>query len=226
VNMINRFYEWFLHRTASPDDRGGISTGFWQGKVREAILSYSRMEKGIILDNGCGEGLLLRKLLKTSPSVSVVGVDLLFKQLAAARANIAQETGRAAGLIQADATRLPFKDGTFDIVVAINLTLNMPTQDMLNALFMETARVCKDGGRIMFDIRNSLSPLIYVKYKLAPLYDASAGARTLPLTVCHPDQIEKRLDMLGFHVINKTTIGFPKGRFAPVMIFEARKVRA
>jgi ubiquinone/menaquinone biosynthesis C-methylase UbiE len=221
--MIKRFYYWFLQKTARPEDRGGISAGYWQGKIRDAAIRSCGTAPCRILEVGCGEGLFLRDLLKAGPDLSTFGIDLYIEQLTEAARRITRDTGAKAGLSQADATELPFKNGSFDIVVAINLILNMPSEAMIGWLLKEIGRVCKDGGKIVFDIRNSRSPIIYIKYKLAPFYDGSVKAKQLPLTVCDPASIEKKLADMGFDTVKKASIGFPKGRFAPVIVFEAEK---
>ena len=221
--MIKKLYYRLLQMSAKPEDRGGISAGYWQSRIRDSAIKSCGSAAGRLLEAGCGEGLFLRDLLKTSPGLSVFGVDLYIEQLTEAARKVARDTPGKAAFVQADVTALPFKDGSFDNVVAINLILNMASQAMIDWLLKETARVCKEGGRIIFDIRNSKSPVIYIKYKLAPLYDASVKAKNLPLSACDPEKVEKKLRDMGFDVVNKTYIGFPKGKFAPVIVFEARK---
>lgn len=213
-----------LQKSARPEDRGGISAGYWQGRIRDAALELCLSPKpGRTLEAGCGEGLFLGKALKADPALSVFGVDISFDQLRGARKRIAAVPGARAGLVRADAMALPFKDNTFDKAVAINIVLNMPSEAMISGLIRELARVCRDGGSVIFDIRNASSPLIRIKYRLAPLYDATIKEKGLALRACHPDAIEKELAAAGLRVIRKISIGFPKGKFAPVVIIEAGK---
>jgi SAM-dependent methyltransferase len=217
--MLKRLYRWLLQKTAKSEDRGGPSAGYWQGRIRDVALSFCEGMSGLALDVGCGEGLLLRRLLKSDPRIKCFGIDLSHAQLREAEKKIAERTGSKAGLAQANAIRLPFGNNTFDRVTALNLMICMPTDHETDELIKEVSRVCKDGGRIIFDIRNVLSPLIYIKYKLAPLYDGTAGA----LRTYHPDRLEEKLEVAGLRVTKRSFLGFLNGRFAPVIVFEIEK---
>jgi SAM-dependent methyltransferase len=219
--MIKRFYRWLLQKTARPEDRGGISAGYWQGRIRDITLDLCAGMSGSVLDVGCGEGLLLNKLLKANPGVKGFGIDISYSQVRDAEKKLAATACGKAGLAQANAISLPFGAGTFDRVAALNLMICMPTDVETDELIKEVSRVCKEGGRIVFDARNVLSPIVYIKYKLAPLYDSTAGA----LRTYYPDRLEEKLIANGLIVTKKFFLGFPKGRFAPVIIFEAEKRR-
>ncbi|MGO9752960.1 MAG: class I SAM-dependent methyltransferase [Solirubrobacteraceae bacterium] len=88
-----------------------------------------------ILDIGCGEGVLTEKWAQRLGERRVVGFDLDDPKLAAqwasrARPNLRFETG--------DAKRLPYGDGEFDMVAAIEALEHIPDPDRAVA---EMARV-------------------------------------------------------------------------------------
>lgn len=88
-----------------------------------------------ILDLGCGDGLLTRRI--AAAGASVVGLDASPEMLAAARANgIAAEPGNAEAL--------PFPDHTFDAVFS-NAALHWVHNQ--NAMLAQVHRVLKPGGR-------------------------------------------------------------------------------
>jgi ubiquinone/menaquinone biosynthesis C-methylase UbiE len=223
--MIKKLYYWLLQKSAKPIDRGGVSAGYWQGKIREAALRSIGKGPDKVLDIGCGEGLLLRDMLKENPSLHLYGIDLSFSQLQDAKARAGLASSDPARLAQSNALLLPFKDGAFDRIIFINLVINMPSQDMVGRLVMEAGRVCKKGGSIVFDIRNRLSPIIRIKYALAKYYDATIDTKDLPLTMCDPMEIERISGTAGLEIAKRSYLGFPKGRYAPVIIFEMRKIR-
>jgi len=103
--------------------------GLWDDRRALARLDLGRRER--ILDVGCGTGELTR-VLREESDAEVVGLD----------ADAALLRGTAAdGRVLGDATHLPFRDGTFDLVVCQALLVNLP--DPLAAV-REFARVSDD----------------------------------------------------------------------------------
>jgi len=106
-----------------------------------------------ILDVGMGTGLLTRRLKQRWPSAQVVGLDFAFGMVAQARRR--PEDVR---LIQADASLLPFKKETFDLVFS---NLAYQWVDGLPQVFTSTAANLKPGGCFCLSLftRNSLQEL-------------------------------------------------------------------
>jgi ubiquinone/menaquinone biosynthesis C-methylase UbiE len=90
------------------------------------------------LDLACGEGRLSR-LLQTR-RYQVLGADA-----APTMVHLAATHQGAAPVVLADATQLPFADGTFDLVVAYMCLHDI--DDMPRAVH-EAARVLEPGGRL------------------------------------------------------------------------------
>jgi ubiquinone/menaquinone biosynthesis C-methylase UbiE len=99
--------------------------------VQRALAGRSGLT---LLDCGCGTGHNLRTLL--APHGAAYGMDLT-----AAGLQIARRTGRP--LTRADATRIPFKSATFDVVTSFDM-LQCVTDD--GAAVAEIVRVLKPGG--------------------------------------------------------------------------------
>jgi len=113
-----------------------------------------------ILELGCGGGALLRDLAARG-FTRLVGVDLARTALAEAR-----RRGTPADLVLAEAERLPFASGTFDVVIAADLIEHV---DDLEAHLAEVARVLRPRG--VYLVKTPNRPLAELYYRLAGLDD-------------------------------------------------------
>jgi glycogen synthase len=94
---------------------------------------------------GCGPGRLLAPL---AGHHRVTGCDVSPEMLAEAR----RRCPPGVRLVRADARRLPFADGTFDALIALDLLAHLP--HLADAL-RELARVVRAGGTLLFDSSNA-----------------------------------------------------------------------
>lgn len=96
------------------------------------------------LDIGCGGGMNVRRLLAMDPGGSVTGLDHSEVSVLATReANAkAVDEGRCT-VIQGDVSAMPFEDGSFDVVTAIETVYFWPD---LARSFAEVRRVMRDGA--------------------------------------------------------------------------------
>ena len=101
------------------------------------------------LDLGTGTGSVARLVATRFPEAEVVGVDISGRMLDEARRNTdsAKVTYRLA-----DAERLPFENGSFDLVTLGNMI----------PFFDELARVVAPGGRVLFAFSGGAETPIYV----------------------------------------------------------------
>ena len=116
-----------------------------------------------VLDMGCGRGLMLLGAAKRLTTGKATGIDLWQgEDLAgntpeATRANAEAEGVSARVEIQTgDARRLPFADGSFDVVVSNAALHNIYNPDERRTAVREIARVLKPGGRVLIaDVRHT-----------------------------------------------------------------------
>ncbi len=88
--------------------------GMWADS-REALVDLDLAGRDSVLDVGCGTGVLTR-VLREECSGEVVGLDADADLLA----------GVDPPVVRGDATRLPFADDAFDLVVCQALLINLP----------------------------------------------------------------------------------------------------
>ncbi|MBO2459229.1 class I SAM-dependent methyltransferase [Actinomadura violacea] len=121
-----------------------------------------------VLDIGCGEGAL-RRALPDPPPFRLVGLD-------ASGALLHAHPGPR---VQADALHLPFRDGTFDATVAVNLLCHL---DEPGPALREARRVLAPGGTLLVSaVCRTDSP------ELAPVWrpePSAFDAEDAPARVC------------------------------------------
>lgn len=114
---------------------------FWV--YRAGLADYLGAGEGrSALEIGCGEGRVSREL--TAQGYAVTASDAVPAMVEAAR-----RAGSAHRYAQADATALPFEDGSFDLVVAYNVLMDL--DDMPGAV-REARRVLKPGGQLFISV--------------------------------------------------------------------------
>lgn len=94
-----------------------------------------------VLDIGCGQGALARRLLREG--LAVTGIDPAPDAIAAA-----QETAPEARFTVAGAEALPFDPGRFDACIFLNSLHHVPVPLMGQAL-REALRVLRPGGEVI-----------------------------------------------------------------------------
>jgi len=109
------------------------------------LLSNNTAPSQAILDIGAGTGRLLEALNKKFPDAELVGVDLAFGMTSYAKKRF-QESANVS-LACGDAECLPFRDGSFDLVVS---TSTYQWLDPLESAFAEAFRVLRPSGRFSF----------------------------------------------------------------------------
>jgi 2-polyprenyl-3-methyl-5-hydroxy-6-metoxy-1,4-benzoquinol methylase len=108
-----------------------------------------------ILDAGCGEGYMCRKL--SDLGAQVAGIDASEKLIHAARHHSDQQHASASFEV-ASADSLPFADASFDLVLCNHLLNDLPDP---SDTIRELARVLRPGGRTVILM---LHPCFYNKH--------------------------------------------------------------
>ena len=101
---------------------------------------------GTVVDVGSGTGHVAVKLAKTGRFSRVVATDISSRMLACARRNAA-EAGCAIETLETDMVRLPFEDGSVDLVVGCAILHHLPDPV---AFLPEVRRILKPGAPCVF----------------------------------------------------------------------------
>jgi SAM-dependent methyltransferase len=105
-----------------------------------------------VLDLGTGTGAGARAVAGRFPEAEVVGADLSERMLAEARRALPAELASRVRFEAADASALPYEDGSFDLVTLANMI----------PFFDELARVVAPGGSLLFAFSGGAGTPIYV----------------------------------------------------------------
>jgi len=112
--------------------------------ARNAAIERANRLNGRLLDAGAGTGLAL---IRFSPQLTVVGIDLSPHMLEQAQARVdAQNPRNVIGLSQMDAGKMAFADNSFDAATAIFIMTVAPDP---HAVLAELGRVVRPGGEII-----------------------------------------------------------------------------
>jgi ubiquinone/menaquinone biosynthesis C-methylase UbiE len=113
-----------------------------EAKIKAALTGVILEKKSILLDAGCGTGLLFPHVAERVKLV--LGVDISGSVLKKARKRTKEYSNTA--LIRADADCMPFPNEAFDAVFAITLLQNTPKPRLT---LTEMKRVTKQNATIV-----------------------------------------------------------------------------
>jgi len=151
-----------------------------------------------MLDIGCGGGATLQRLLKRSKNAQVYGIDISEESVAKAIKVNADVMDKQVFVQQGSAAELPYEDGMFDLVTAVETVYFWPN---LPCCLQEVRRVLKPGGHfaIMVEVVDTDSKWTNV---------------VEGMTAYPPEQLKQFLDDAGFI---KTEIHRKKPSYATIL---------
>ncbi|PWU46546.1 bifunctional 3-demethylubiquinone 3-O-methyltransferase/2-octaprenyl-6-hydroxy phenol methylase [Micromonospora globispora] len=132
---------------------GAFAMLHWLARARAALVPPASRPDALLVDLGCGAGLLAPHL--AGKGYRHVGVDLT-------RSALAHAAGHGVTVVNADATAVPLADGCADVVSAGELLEHVP--DWRRAV-AEACRLLRPGGLLVLDTLNDtlLARLIAVE---------------------------------------------------------------
>ena len=88
--------------------------GRWEKVAKDLIKYYKLKQDAKILDIGCGKGFLLFEIQKLLPQAQICGIDSSTYAIKNSKEEIKNK------LVVGNATKLPWPDNNFDLVISIN----------------------------------------------------------------------------------------------------------
>jgi 2-polyprenyl-6-hydroxyphenyl methylase/3-demethylubiquinone-9 3-methyltransferase len=144
-SIDNEYYEGMDELWWDPAGPAAILHAINGPRVDYYLRVLGDLDGRLVLDAGCGGGLVAREL--AAAGARVVGVDRSLGSLGVARRAAGPPFRPAQGRLE----RLPFADGVFDAVVAADVLEHLAD---LPAAVAELARVLAPGGSFVFDTVN------------------------------------------------------------------------
>jgi SAM-dependent methyltransferase len=136
-----------------------VHWGYWpdprtaDGSVADFAAAAERLSRKVcaaglregmrVLDAGCGLGGTLASLNERYGNLSLVGLNIDARQLERARQQVEPKSTNRVSFVTADACRLPFADGSFDAVLAVECIFHFPSR---MRFFHEARRVLRPDG--------------------------------------------------------------------------------
>lgn len=128
----------------------------WQ----HSYFGFERFADKTVLEIGTGQGSDLMQFAKAGAICN--GVDITDQHLALTQRNFDLRKKKVE-LFKADATKLPFQDGTIDCVYSFGVIHHIPEAD---AVIAEVYRVLRPGGVVMIAVYHKWSAVFLFKWLL------------------------------------------------------------
>lgn len=194
-------HDWRPARSANPllaDHKRRVYTDLlnaWSGGARPLRALKTDMFAEAFNDEEFVSGLAW--------SHQMVGIDISCSILQRARERL--RTDELHGYVTCDVTRLPFRDGSFDLVVSDSTLDHFPTTSEIHASLEELARVLSPGGRLIVSIDNPAN-LTYPPRRLVRLWMRLGLAPYYVGVTLSSGRLRAALESLGMTVAHETAI--------------------
>jgi ubiquinone/menaquinone biosynthesis C-methylase UbiE len=130
------------------NQRGGISDEDSEKIVCDVIQKLNAKPGEIILEIGCGIGIIGRRL--SEMGISYIGMDIIFELIK--RANFKRSS--LMSFFQGDAQKMPFSEASFDRVILYGVILYLPPE-IFEQILLEIKKILKPGGILLIgDVPN------------------------------------------------------------------------
>ena len=126
-----------------PNDKSGYKNKYIS-YLRDSHIQYylKQLKKDlIILDFGCGSGSLSKTLIDNN--YTTIGIDISHSLLKLTKNKISK---KPIPVVRFNGRNIPFKDGTFDVIVTYGVLVYFPNSESLENTLREIYRILKPSG--------------------------------------------------------------------------------
>ncbi len=123
--------------------------------LSKIVQTHTSRFHPVILDLGCGPGLLSVEIQKQIPDSMVIGIDPLMKMLVLANNNMKESSVSGFHPLRGVSERIALKNESIDTIVC---RFSLPYWKYPHQSFSEINRVLKPGGKIIFEALNKEFP--------------------------------------------------------------------
>jgi len=118
-------------------------------RVEEIVKIVEKLKPKTLIEVACGDGFVLQEISKIKNAPKLTGVEISEKRIERCKSKPFK-----AEYILGDILKLPFKDNSFDAVVATEILEHIPNYQIAIA---ELNRIIKPGGHIIITFPNELN---------------------------------------------------------------------
>ncbi len=131
-------------------------------RMNQIMIDRAAISNGMdILDVGCGFGGTIQELDSKYRNLNLTGLNIDIRQIERAKKKVLPYSTNKVSFILGDACAMPFKDNTFDVIIAVECIFHFKER---SNFFKEAKRVLKPGGRIIFSDFVYFAPLMFFVY--------------------------------------------------------------
>lgn len=171
-----------------------------------AAVSSGHPKAGKLLNLGCGHGA---DFLPFKRGFELYGVDFSSVMLEFAR-KYAAKFGFTAHLFQADVSRLPFSDNSFDWAISVATYHHLESEEARMRAFTELRRVLRTGGEAFITVWNRWQPGFQLRSREASVpWQTKEGTFYRYYYFFTYSELEKLARQAGFRVLKS----FPESSY-------------
>ncbi len=172
-------------------------------KIHQFVNKFVMNNSPVILDVGCGPGLLLLEIANLIPNSQLIGIDFSKDMLQIASEKVKQKELDSIIFKQGPAEDIPLPNAHNDVVVCLN---SLHDFNSAKETISEVYRTTKEDGIFILKDKNGAFPKWKVILGFIPLICKSGFKKTLKYFKSNelwlnPEKVKECMEDLGFRIV-------------------------